>query len=216
MLWCKVCYPVAYGSTVIWGDQLTLSRSPREHPLPSSKSSCICHFIFVRSHASDRHHHTPTLCYRFSSHLICPLCHRSCHTLNSNAPPHSTHGHHKSFVLKHNLRRCGLTLDAISPPCTAMDFVGFWFTHSLIVLFFWHACFLTSWTVTPPVLSRVFHPSPPHHISPSSHFPIIPRSFLCLSPSSVFVYLLLDWKVSDKLVAVQALCLCKYLGSDSL
>ena len=49
VLQCKVCYPVAYGSTVIWEDQLTLSRSPQEHPLPSSKSSCIRHFIFVGS-----------------------------------------------------------------------------------------------------------------------------------------------------------------------
>jgi len=69
-------------------------------PVRTSSPPHLSHFVFIISYSSavppsrapiDTATHPPcafTLCYR--SHSIRPLCLRSCHTLNSDAPPHST------------------------------------------------------------------------------------------------------------------------------
>ena len=152
--------------------------------------------------------HTPTSCFC----LVLSILIRS--VLFAISPViYSTPTHHrtaptrrKSFVLKRNLRRRGLTLDVTSPLCTVMDFMRFRFTRSPIVLFFWHSYYtdfglclssllgLLCMFDSSCALSRLLFLS---SFSPLSRFPLTLRSFLCSSLSDAFVYLLLDSKVSD-------------------
>jgi len=66
-------------------------------PARTSSPPCLSHFIFIILYSSamplsrapiNTTTHPPCA---INPHSICPLRHRSCHTLDSDSPPHSTH-----------------------------------------------------------------------------------------------------------------------------
>jgi len=112
-------------------------------PMRTSSPPCLSHFVFIILYSSA----VPLSCALIDTHTHLMLSILIQSVLFAISPViHSTPMHHrtaptqrKSFVLKCNLCRCGLTLNATFPLCIAMDFVRFWFTCSPIVLFFWHS-----------------------------------------------------------------------------
>jgi len=118
---CKVCYAVAHGKRSHWGYWPTPTRSPRKPHRPRLLSIRIRHFVFVsgatsraRSPPIDTATHTPRVIDLH--HSIRPLRHRSCHSLDSDAP----HGHRKPFVFKTN------SVDVVSPSTRPLFRVHRW------------------------------------------------------------------------------------------
>jgi len=173
-------------------------------PARTSSPPHLSHFVFITSYLSampllrapiDTHTHlilSPCAIYPY---LICPLRHLSCHTLNSDIPLHSTH---MTQVL----------CPQAQPPLHVQQWISCGsslLVHQLFSSFGIHTILLLACVsphfsdfcacLTCPVLFHVYLFL--LSFSPLSRFPLTLRSFLCSSLSDVFVYLLLDSKVSD-------------------
>jgi len=177
---------------------------------PLSKSFCICHIVFI-SHAtivcSNQHTHPPcafTLCYpsSFDPSSLPPLLLYTWLQCNTAQHPHDA----SSLFLS------ATSVDVVSPltrpPLHAQRWIlcgsgllihqlfSSFGIHTILIL----ACVSPHFSdfcacLTCPVLFRVYLFL--SSFSPLSCFPLTLRSFLCSSLSNVFIYLLLDSKVSD-------------------